>query len=223
MLWTYLALSVANVVGHLADLGWLVTATKPLLMPVLAAWLVTTAPRTRLTRLATVALGLSWLGDLALMGDGEGWFLTGLGGFALAQIVYLVAFVPLARTGLPRRRPLVLVPYGLVWLALMPFLAPRVGELLVPVAVYGLLLVAMAALAVGVHPMAAVGAALFVVSDALIALTSLAELTLPASGALVMATYTAAQGLIALGVSRRAAAGADTPAAPTAAPSGPTG
>ena len=204
--WGYVALSVANVVGHLVDAPLLVTVTKPLLMPVLAVWLWRSTSHPRVVRLVTIGLGWSWLGDLALMGDGEAWFLAGIGAFAVAQVLYTVAFWPAARDGLPRRRPVVLLPYLAVWVAMMPFLATRVDDLFVPVAIYGLLLVAMAALAVGVHRLTAIGAALFVVSDALIALTALAGLTVPASGALVMATYTAAQGLIALGVHRHAAA-----------------
>ncbi|MFA9429980.1 lysoplasmalogenase [Egicoccus sp. AB-alg2] len=210
VLWAYVALSIANVVGHLGDAAWLTTASKPLLMPVLAAWLWTSTPPSRLRRLTFVALACSWLGDLALMGAGDGWFLAGIGGFALAQMVYVAAFWPLARTGPPRRRPAVLLPYAVVWMALMPYLATRVDELFVPVAVYGLLLVTMAALALGVHRLTAIGAVLFVVSDGLIALTALADLTLPASGALVMATYTAAQALIAAGVRDRSRAAEDS-------------
>jgi uncharacterized membrane protein YhhN len=209
LLWVYVAVSVANVVGQVADLGWLTTASKPLLMPVLLAWLVTTAPRTRLTRLTALALGLSWLGDLALMGSGETWFLLGIGGFALAQITYVVAFLPLARSGLLRERPAVVAPYVAVWLGLMVFLAGRVGELFPVVAVYGALLIAMAVVALGVNRFVAVGAVLFVISDGVIALTNLADLAVPAAGAVVMSTYTAAQGLIAWGVRRRAEADVD--------------
>lgn len=205
LLWVYVALSMANVAGQLGDLARLVTVTKPLLMPLLAVWLVTTAPRTRLTRLTALALGLSWLGDLALMGAGETWFLLGIGGFALAQVTYVAAFLPLARAGILRDRPVVVVPYAAVWLGLMVFLAGRVDGLSMVVAVYGALLIAMAVVALGVNRFTAVGAVLFVISDGVIALTNLADLTVPASGAVVMSTYTAAQGLIAWGVRRRAA------------------
>lgn len=207
----YLVASVLNVVGQLADAGWLTTVTKPVLMPLLAAWVVAVGSRTRLLRLVLVGIGLSWLGDLALMGDGDGWFLAGLGGFALAQVVYVVAFLPLARAGVLRERPAVLAPYALAWVGLVVLLQPRIEEMFLPVAVYGLLLVGMAALAVGVHRWVAVGAVLFVISDAAIALDSLAGLELPASGAIVMGTYTAAQGLIATGCVRREREPADAP------------
>lgn len=222
LLWIYAGLSTANVAGHLADRSWLVVGTKPLLMPVLLAWLVSTAPRTRLTRLAAVALGFSWLGDLALMGGGESWFLLGIGGFALAQLTYVVAFTPLARAGVVRRRPLVVAPYALVWVGLMVFLSGRVGELFPVVAVYGALLVGMAAVALAVHRATAVGAVLFVVSDGVIALTNLADLGVPASGAVVMATYTAAQGLIAWGVLRAALEGGVSSTGAGHAPASPS-
>lgn len=204
LLWIYVGLSVANVVGQLADLDWLTTVTKPPLMPVLLAWLLTAAPRVRLTRLVGVALVFSWLGDLALMGEGETWFLLGIGGFALAQITYVVAFAPLARAGVLRERPVVALPYALVWVGLMIFLSGRVGELFPVVAVYGALLIGMAVVALGVARATAIGAVLFVISDGVIALTNLADLSVPASGAVVMSTYTAAQALIAWGVSRAA-------------------
>lgn len=78
---------------------------------------------------------------------------------------------------------------------------------------YGALLITMAVVVLGVNRFAAVGAVLFVISHGVIALTNLADLTVPASGAVVMSTYTTAQGLIAWGVYRRA----QSPAAPSQA------
>jgi uncharacterized membrane protein YhhN len=73
----------------------------------------------------------------------------------------------------------------------------------VPVLVYGALLGTMAVLATGVNLLTAVGGALFLVSDGLIALDAFAAgFDLPAQGFWVMATYVAAQSLIVAGVLR---------------------
>jgi uncharacterized membrane protein YhhN len=70
----------------------------------------------------------------------------------------------------------------------------------VPVALYSLLLTAMAAGAYGLGAVARIGGALFLLSDSLIA-TDLADWPqLPGHDAWVMATYLAGQALLASGV-----------------------
>jgi uncharacterized membrane protein YhhN len=72
---------------------------------------------------------------------------------------------------------------------------------------YAVLITVMAVLATGVHRLTALGAVLFLVSDALIALEAfVADWRLPGQSAWVMATYGLAQLLIVLGVLARAAA-----------------
>jgi uncharacterized membrane protein YhhN len=201
----YAIVAGLNVLGHLTELSWLVILTKPLLMPLLAGYLLAASgrPLTRRTLLVLVALAFSWLGDLLLMGRGEGFFLAGLGGFLLAQVTYITAFAPSVRSGPLGRRPVLALPYVLAWAGLVAVLAPSLGSLLVPVMLYGAALLTMAATATGVHAWTAVGAALFVVSDSLIALTRLSDavpLSSSAAGALVMSTYAVGQGLIVAGV-----------------------
>lgn len=88
----------------------------------------------------------------------------------------------------------------LIWLC-----APKAGALLVPVLIYGFALGTMAVLASGVHPLTAIGGALFLISDGLIAVGAFRpDLEIPASGFWVMSTYLIGQGLIAAGVLRRA-------------------
>lgn len=65
----------------------------------------------------------------------------------------------------------------------------------------------MALLATGLGRLGAIGGAVFVVSDSLIALDSFGVLTLPAHNVWVMATYLVAQVLVVFAV-RRAASGA---------------
>jgi uncharacterized membrane protein YhhN len=205
LLVAYAVASGLNVLGHLVDAAALTVVTKPLLMPLLAGYLLaaTGRPLTRRVRLVLVALAFSWVGDVALMGVGDGWFLAGLGGFLLAQLSYIAAFAPSVRAGPLGRRPVLALPYVAAWAALIAVLAPSLGGLLVPVMLYGAALMTMAATATGVHRWTAVGAALFVASDSLLALTRLSDavsLGEGAAGALVMSTYTLGQGLIVAGV-----------------------
>ena len=78
--------------------------------------------------------------------------------------------------------------------------------MLVPVLLYGACLGAMAVLSTGVNRLTAVGGALFLVSDGLIALGAfVVGFGLPLQGFWVMATYLAAQALIVAGVLREQA------------------
>lgn len=176
-------------------------------MPVLAAALLTSTrwPRGRRVTWALVALGCSWLGDtLPATSEGDTAFLLMVGGFLLAQVAYAVAFAPDVRRSVVHRRPALLVPYGLALVALVGLCAPSAGALLVPVAVYGGVLVAMAVLATGVSRLAGAAGAVFVVSDGLIALEAFVPgWQLPGQDVAVMATYLVAQALLAVALVRR--------------------
>ena len=75
------------------------------------------------------------------------------------------------------------------------------ADLLVPVLVYGACLGTMAVLSTGVNQVTAVGGALFLVSDGLIALDAFGPgLDLTGQDFWVMATYVLAQALIVAGV-----------------------
>jgi uncharacterized membrane protein YhhN len=175
-------------------------ATKPLLMPALAAFALTAAGERRdEMRLPAAGMALSGVGDTALLGS-ERWFIPGMGAFAAAHACYITA---LARDGAAAGvRPRVAAGYAALWAVLIAVLWRRLGTLRVPVAVYSLLLVAMAVLASGRNREAAAGGALFVVSDALIA-CGLARLDVfPGQEAAVMPAYAAAQFLLAAGFLR---------------------
>lgn len=196
----FITVSMLHLAGQLAGQEPLHLVTKPLLMPALLAWFLTATPRSRLRTLVAVGLAWSWLGDIGLMPSGEEWFLAGLGAFLIAQLTYSVAFWPLREDSV-LVRPVLILPYLAVLLGLLVVLWDHLGDLLLPVVLYALAIVGMAVLATGVNGMAAVGAALFVVSDALIALDAVAGVVrLPAHGFWVMLTYLAAQTLIVMGV-----------------------
>ena len=178
--------------------------TKPVLMPLLAADLVCNDASDRTDQLILAGLGLSCLGDIALLAEGEGPFAAGLASFLAAHGCYLAAFAK-HRNGGISRSPRVAGAYVLAWCGLNTFLWTKTGQLRLPVLVYGSALAAMAiaALDTGVPAVAAGGAA-FLLSDSILAIDTFGGANLPAADVLVMVTYTAAQALIARGLRTQA-------------------
>lgn len=161
-------------------------ALKPLLMPVLAA------DRDADTRRALL---LGGAGDVALLAPRG--FSAGLGAFLVGHVAWVQA---LRRRGSGHATPLRALPHLLLLVGANAYLWRRTGRDRVPVLVYSTALTAtaLAALDTG-DPRAAAGGALFLASDGLLALERFAGVGLPAHEGLVMATYTAAQALLAAG------------------------
>ena len=196
----YAALGIANSVSAVKRHRAAEWATKPLLMPVLAAFALAAAgDGEKAMRLPAAGIALSGLGDTALLGaeSSESWFVPGMGAFAAAHACYITA---LARDGAPRAvRPRVVAGYAALWAVLIAVLWRNLGSLRIPVAAYSLLLVSMAVLASGRNREAAAGGALFVLSDALIACGLAGVTAFPRQDAAVMPAYAAAQYLLAAG------------------------
>jgi uncharacterized membrane protein YhhN len=142
-----------------------------------------------------LALAASWAGDVALLRTSEAGLLGGIGGFAVAHGAYL--------TALRRRGAAPGWPALAVTAAAAPLLWPRLpARDRLPVLAYAGLVGATGAAAVrtGERPRGARGI-LFVLSDALVAVSLFGPRRRPAVDAAVMATYAAAQALLAAGLS----------------------
>lgn len=204
----FTALSVVHVAAQVLGAERVADVTKPGLMPLLIGVAATSLAPGRTRRLVVLALAWSTAGDVLLIPDGETWFLAGLGAFLVAQLTYVAAMRPwLGASALGVRRWR-LVPYAAALVALLAAVLPGLGPLAPPVVVYAVVIMTMAAAATGVGRLAALGAASFVVSDALIALTSLTDLVaLPRPGAWVMTTYLAGQAAIVGGLALATAQG----------------
>jgi uncharacterized membrane protein YhhN len=209
----YVLVAVLNVIAEATGNGDGAALTKPLLMPLLALWVVALAGRTWPVPLRWLLLGVgfAWGGDLLLMGEGDLYFLLGLVSFLVMQVCYLVAFLRVPGPGLVRAWPIAAIPYAIAWVVLVVVLWPDAGDMRLPVLVYSATIIAMALAALDLvlrlpQAMAwrvAAGAGAFVVSDAIIALTAFGPLTESVrTSAAVMATYTVAQGLIVSGFAR---------------------
>lgn len=209
-LWTraatpvFAAVAVAHLAAQLAGAGTVAEVTQWLLMPLLAAAF---RAATEGGRLVLLALGFSWLGDtVPSLFSGDPQFLVMVGFFLCAQVTYIAAFLPARRRSVLRRPAL--LGYVAAFAVLLVSCAPGAGGLLVPVICYGVCLTLMAVLATGVHPLTAIGGAVFFVSDGLIALDAFATwYSPPVADFWVMLTYIAGQALIAAGVVRASAAG----------------
>lgn len=178
-------------------------AFKPLttVLIIAMAW-----PRGRATpvlrRWVLAGLGLSLVGDVALMWPQEG-FLPGLVSFLLAHLAYLAAFTRVQRLG---ARWLPFAVYAGIAGLVLALLWPGVpAGLRLPVVLYVLALASMAAQAAVLWRAApadaaarrlALGGALFLASDALLATNRFAG-PLPLASLWVLATYWSAQVCIA--------------------------
>ena len=206
----FVLVSAVHLGSQLAGASRTAEITQWFLMPLLAIGVVVAAGsqvRDRVVRLTLVALAFSWLGDTAPdLAPSGGRFLVLVGLFLVAQVVYIVAFLPYRHRSVLCRPGV--VPYGLAVLALVTACAPRTGALLLPTVLYAGCLASMAILATGVHRWVGVGAAVFLVSDSLIALHAFTSwYALPRHGFWVMLTYVVGQALIAACVGRRARSG----------------
>jgi uncharacterized membrane protein YhhN len=162
-------------------------------------------PRSLQRRAIVAGLALSWLGDVALLWPQQG-FVPGLVAFLLAHLAYLLAFTRGARFGAwwPA-----FAAYALVAGAILALLWPGVpGPLRGAVLAYVACLASMAAQAAVRWRLlrgaaeapwalsAAVGGALFVFSDAMLATDRFAH-PVPAASLFILPAYWAAQWLIA--------------------------
>ena len=171
------------------------TVTKTALMPALAVASPPNDPG------MAVGLAGSWLGDVALLGDSDKAFRTGLFSFLVAHVGYTAA---LARRSSPGSRKAV-VPIVVASAAGAVVFAKAAGPMGKPVGLYALTLGTMVAAASTARGAGARrvfgGAALFAVSDALLGASRfvLKGRAARVASAGVMPTYAAAQWLLHTG------------------------
>jgi uncharacterized membrane protein YhhN len=145
----------------------------------------------------------SLAGDILLMLPSDR-FAADLASFLVAHLLYIAAFAADAGFG---SAPLALLPFVLGSAALCPLLWPKLGRLKIPVLLYMLVISVMAwqavarSLAVGQLGalLACIGAVLFVISDALLALDRFHR-PVPVAPLLKRSTYFGGQWLIGLSI-----------------------
>ena len=211
--------------------NWASKFTKPLLMPLLLFFLypifkdfsgkMSLAPKTDeegnilstrpiSTPVILISFVASWAGDIFLMFNGKGPFMAGMLSFMIAHISYSYLFNQVQ----PHSQKNILIPILLGAFVLhlgtdiMDAIRPNLGDLIMPVYIYMIVITIMAVFAFktmvvadtkywGMH-FFGVGAIFFVISDMILAVNIFA-LKESFLGVWVMATYGIAQYLIAKG------------------------
>lgn len=152
--------------------------------------------------LLALALAFSTAGDV-LLDLSPALFAFGLGAFLLAHLTYICLFVRNRATGVPLdgRRIAVVAVILIFSVTLSAWIVPSVGALAVPVVLYICALTIMVCTAILARfrqRWVAIGAILFLISDALLAIHKFKE-PVPLRDYLVWSTYYLAQCGIALG------------------------
>ncbi|MBO4475381.1 MAG: lysoplasmalogenase [Bacteroidales bacterium] len=190
---------------------------KPALLILLAltsaAWLLPRSPRPRETALLLTAQLFGFAGDTMLLGNGFFFFAGGIGLFLIGHAFYITLFG--GGHSLRGLKPLAWILGVVLALACTAGLVIGLGvngSMLVPMSVYAFTLsvLILSALA-GVIRFGGLtwwfllaGALLFTFSDSLIAVRTFGSLSPFMDGFVIMATYLAAQGLLAAGCCRLA-------------------
>lgn len=195
----YVVVATLQVLSRVFDNELVSDVSKPLLLPLLMVFVLAQVGWRGDSSAPWLIIGLffSFLGDVALMVDGDLWFALGLAMFLVTHICYLVGFFKLGAAQALRERRWVLLAYPLFWLVANALLWSGLGSLRIPIAVYSAALVAMAMVAMSLQTKLGIGGALFMVSDLLIgAGVAYGEFT--GQPVAVMSTYVIGQGLIAV-------------------------
>jgi uncharacterized membrane protein YhhN len=148
------------------------------------------------------------MGDIFLLFEGRGsnFFLFGLSAFLVAQVFYIVFFHNIRTREYIRGNALLLLLVIVYYSILISVLSPYLGNMKLPVRIYGVVLSFMLMLAMhtmlGKNKKAALwmmmGAILFVTSDSLLAFNKFFS-SFNYSGIIIMLTYGLAQLLITVG------------------------
>lgn len=184
---------------------------KPLIIPVIIGFFTSSIGHSNkgINQWILLALIFSWFGDVLLMFQEKNsiFFLAGLSSFLLAHVFYIFYFHKLRVIESVKSKPWLLVIVVVYYAALISFLSPFLGDMKLPVRIYGIVISFMFMLAMhmlfiknklaGKWMMG--GALLFVISDSLLAINKFYQ-SFEFAGVLIILTYALAQLFIIKGV-----------------------
>ena len=204
----------------LADLASVYTSnetlryvTKPLLMPLLVVYFIFNARSfiSSLEKWIVLALLFSWAGDVLLMFESMNgiFFIFGLVAFLIAHIFYILFYENVIRKEGLKKNYWWFLPVIIFYVSLIYILSPHLGDMKLPVRIYGIVISYMLIQALqtgrikdlGAATLMISGAVLFITSDSVLAINKFYE-SFEYAGIAIMLTYGIAQLLIILGAAR---------------------
>ena len=187
--------------------------TKPILMPLLIVFFIfqTKGIASSLKKWVVLALLFSWGGDVLLMFESMNgnFFIFGLVAFLIAHIFYILFYENVIRKEGLSKNYWWFLPVIIYYIALIYILSPNLGDMKMPVRIYGIVISYMLIQALQTGTIknrdAAIfliaGAVLFITSDSILAINKFYE-SFEYAGMAIMLTYGIAQLLITLGAVR---------------------
>ena len=186
--------------------------SKPLLMPLLIVYFIfNTNTGTSLKKWIVLALVFSWLGDVLLMFEARNniFFIFGLVAFLIAHIFYILFYENILKLENLKKNYWLFIPVLIYYVALIYLLSPHLGEMKLPVRVYGVVISYMLIQALQItriknraaSAMMIIGAILFIASDSVLAMNKFYQ-PFELAGIAIMLTYGMAQFLITVGAIR---------------------
>ncbi len=210
--WIFLFLIViaGDIVGVQLDNTLLQIIFKPLIIPVLIGYFDSQVKSitTGIAKWVLFALLFSLVGDVLLMFQTkkEIFFLLGLSAFLLAHIFYIIFFHHVRLRENVKSNPWLLVIVVVYYACLISWLSPFLGEMKLPVRIYGIVISIMFMLAMHMlfiknkkaGSWMMWGALLFVISDSVLAINKFYQ-PFKAADVIIMLTYGLAQLFIVKG------------------------
>lgn len=184
--------------------------TKPLIVILLVIYFIgsTKEISSGLKKWILFALVFSLAGDVLLLFVTQNpvFFLAGLVAFLVAHIFYIIFFHSIRVLQVVKPKPFLLIPVLIYYLVLIAFLSPHLGDMKLPVRIYGVVICFMLMLALHIlyiknksaGMLMLTGAILFVISDSVLAINKFYN-SFDGAGIIIMLTYGIAQLLLTEG------------------------
>ena len=197
----FILVSFLYVIGILLDNDFIKFISKPLIMLSLLLYYIKSVQRK--SKLFIGAVLFSFLGDILLLFDSELFFMLGLVSFLIAHILFISMVVGMFNKSSIKQKIFATMPFMFTYVGLLVLLKESLGEMLIPVVIYGLVISVFGVVSLLNHLILKskasqyliFGAAFFVVSDSLLAINRFYEAQ-EYYPVIVIITYIIAQYLI---------------------------